>query len=126
MIIDLAKWNNYFGISLTDLPFGKREELNALTLFFTSFIHLPRYDTLTLQDDKEAFEYALMEQINHFIENDNLANGNVSNLASFSIEGYSESFNAGNDIGINNKSKRISPNAYNYLQSKFWTYQGLA
>ena len=121
MIITIEKYNAYYGTSLTELPFGKREEVSSLNFLYSTFPNLPRYETLTIESEILDFEYALMEQIEYTTTNTQLTNA-PTNVTSFSIEGYSES------VDINKKysaSDLVSKNAYNLYMMRGWAYMGI-
>lgn len=126
MIITLEKWNNYFSLSLTELPFGAREETIALAFLYNTFPNLPKYEKITIAQCITNFENALMEQIEYFYQNDKLQNGSISTSGGFSIEGYSEN-GLGNSTDVNSKSsvKRLSPIAYDYLSACGFTNMAL-
>jgi hypothetical protein len=121
MIITLEKYNNYFGTSLDELPFGLREEKTSLNFLYATFPNLPMYETLTIETKINDFEYILMEQINYTMENEQLTNA-PTNITSFSIEGYSQS------TDINKKYTTgglTSSSAYNMLVFNGWAYMGI-
>lgn len=126
MIITLEMWNNYFNLSLSNLPFGVREEENSLTFFYSNLPNLPKYESITNEYQKKHFEYALMEQVNYIIKNIDLLNGKVVSSGGFSIEGYSESgISKDNAVNINSTLKKFNPTAYDYLNICGYTYMGL-
>ena len=126
MIIDLTKWNSYWGTSLGELPYGERVENITISLFNRLFPNIPKYEDIENENCITKYEQALMEQAQYFIDNDELLNGSVATgKVSESIEGYSYSLSKDFNITSNNDGIRISPNAYNYLEECGFTYMGI-
>ena len=44
MIIDLTKWNSYWGTSLEELPYNERVEILSISLFNRLFPNIPKYE----------------------------------------------------------------------------------
>jgi hypothetical protein len=126
MIIDQAKWDAYFGAGFTPgFPNSQRLESQIISFFNRVFPNIPNYDDITDTNCIEKYEWALMEQMVFWSDNEDLQNGVIATGGGFSIGKYSESGNSEQNVDINSNSKRISPSAYDYLAECGYTYMGI-
>ena len=123
--LDEQDYADYFGIDIAEVPSDyTRLELLSVSLFSSIFPNIPQNVESDLSESCFAYyKYALAEQINWFNENEDVKDGVSSIVNSFNIGRYSE--NKGEQFTSDQLLKRLSTNAYSFLNQCGLTYTGL-
>ena len=114
LYVDTAAYIARFGGSApSDFEYKELITIELFKLEMPQPILIPsEYDLGTYY--KAQFDAAVLEQIKYFTDNPNLFDQLTTDSGSFSILGYTENRE---EFDSRNQLKRVSPNAYMYLNS---------